>query len=783
MILILNSESDTALIIVIDMEIVLVLVLTTYIKSWKYTQFIMLTIFHMVIICGQIFIAAVALKHQNVFKMSSDTPIKKVHIVFMNHLDVGYYDGLDQDAGFAVQVLNRYQSEYFVRAINISRNLINLGYTERFLYTTHPWLVSLYLDCPDIKLMGVQLKCPNKTEQDDFRKAVVEGHIAWHAFTMNIQTDFLGANLFSFGLELGQKLDDMFGIHRTHATMSQRDIPGMTKALLPLLASHGVKAISVGVNPGTAPPDVPSPFVWKLRDTDKEGLLAFWVKGGYPLNPGPDPAHPRGLARDKCIIADGLEEILCFAFRTDNTGPPVEIEEILGYYEILRAEFPGAELVASTFDNYVKVLETVRSTLPIRSFEIGDTWIQGIVSDPKKYTMYRAFVRAWEQCRDAGKCLDADPRIQNMLRFLIKLPEHTWGAHDFLDHRNWTNAQLAAARKSSNFSETEDTWREQRQFLDFAFNALDDHPLKDLVKAEYGDLYAIQPDLSGYSAGQVGIDYECPGGVVLKFANDGSLSRLYDPVNQREWASPAWPLGQLTYDTYVEQDFTDMAKLYNYEAGVGYNKDGADKYAKPEKKRWDIGVLNLYKSVNSTVCDFWVKATTKDDQTRTKYGAPQAFYVRYTTNPATKGVDITLLMMGKVTTRLPESISFGFSPQNVDGSWSLSKMGQSIDPCNVVLNGSQYVHGRYIALFSFYDYDSTGLQLWTQDVPLVFIGTTDHIDSPFPVPLQPFECSSIRNISFNIYNNIWNTNYPTWYPFNPEDANFKAKFSINFVTK
>lgn len=72
--------------------------------------------------------------------------------------DVGYYDGLDKDAGFAVEVLNRYQSEYFVRAINVSRTLIRLGYSERFVYTTHPWLVSLYLDCPDIKLMGVQLK-------------------------------------------------------------------------------------------------------------------------------------------------------------------------------------------------------------------------------------------------------------------------------------------------------------------------------------------------------------------------------------------------------------------------------------------------------------------------------------------------------------------------------------------------------------------------------------------------------------------------------------------------
>ncbi|XP_059146377.1 uncharacterized protein LOC131933885 [Physella acuta] len=718
-------------------------------------------------------------KH-NVFQMSSNTPIKKVHVVFMNHLDVGYYDGLDEDAGFAVEVLNRYQSEYFVRAINTSRNLISLGYTERFVYTTHPWLVSLYLDCPKIQLLNVPLKCPNKTEQEDFKKAVREGHIAWHAFAMNIQTDNLGANLFSYGLDLSKQLDNMFQIHRTHATMSQRDIPGMTKALLPLLASRGVKAISVGVNPGTAPPDVPPVFLWKLRDSDQEGIMTFYVKGGYPLNPGPDPAHPRGLAKDKCIIVDGLEEVLCFAFRTDNTGPPVEIQEILGYYEILRAEFPGAELVASTFDNFVKVLETVKSTLPVRSFEIGDTWIQGVASDPKKTAMYRAFVRAWEGCRDTGKCLDADPRIQNMLRFLIKLPEHTWGAHDFLDHVNWTNAELAVARQSKVYKTAEDTWREQRQFLDFALNALADHPLKDLVLDEYKNMYAAQPDLAGYAEAQVGVDYTCASGVVIKFSADGSLSRLYDPINQREWASPASTIGHLIYDTYVEQDFIDMAKLYNYEAGVGYDKPNVTRYAKPEKKRWEITALNIYKNVNSTNCDFWVKVTTKDDQTRTKYGAPQVFFVQYSTNSATKGLDITLLMLGKVTTRLPESIAFGFTPQNLDGVWSLSKMGQSIDPCNVVLNGSQYVYGVDKGV-NLLNASGHGVEILTRDVPIVLLGTTDHTDSPFPVPLHPFKCSTIQTVSFNLYNNIWNTNYIYWYPYNKEDADFKARFSLNFV--
>lgn len=50
------------------------------------------------------------------------------------------------------------------------------------------------------------------------------------------------------------------------------------------------------------------------------------MSGGYPLNPGPYPAQPGGLSKDKCISAEGLSEVLCFAFRTDNTGPPETVQ-------------------------------------------------------------------------------------------------------------------------------------------------------------------------------------------------------------------------------------------------------------------------------------------------------------------------------------------------------------------------------------------------------------------------------------------------------------------------
>lgn len=52
--------------------------------------------------------------------------------------------------------------------------------------------------------------------------------------------------------------------------------------------------------------------------------LTFVITGGYPENPGPSPAKPYGLSRKDCATFPGFDHALCFAFRTDNSGPPMD---------------------------------------------------------------------------------------------------------------------------------------------------------------------------------------------------------------------------------------------------------------------------------------------------------------------------------------------------------------------------------------------------------------------------------------------------------------------------
>ena len=70
-----------------------------------------------------------------------------------------------------------------------------------------------------------------------------------------------------------------------------------------------------------------------------------------------------------------------------------------------------------------------------------------------------------------------------------------------------------------------------------------------------------------------------------------------------------------------------------------------------------------------------------------------------------------------------------------------------------------------------------GMQILSLDVPLALVVTESRPPSPFALPLKPIP-EEVTGMAFNIYNNIWNTNFIFYYPYNTEDRNFKARFTL-----
>jgi len=85
--------------------------------------------------------------------------------------------------------------------------------------------------------------------------------------------------------------------------------------------------------------------------------------------------------------------------------------------------------------------------------------------------------RARLECLNSGVCSESDYVIRNFSRLLIKIPEHTWGLPGVYDNGNWSNAQFNAARTGVNYYNCTLAWLEQRSYLEYALEALGDHPL------------------------------------------------------------------------------------------------------------------------------------------------------------------------------------------------------------------------------------------------------------------------------------------------------------------
>ena len=80
---------------------------------------------------------------------------------------------------------------------------------------------------------------------------------------------------------------------RRKTVLSQRDVPGISRAVLPVLAANGVRAVTVGVNGASTPPNVPRIYNWQ-DPVSGVTMLAMTHPGGYG-----------GIALEDAVIVPG----------------------------------------------------------------------------------------------------------------------------------------------------------------------------------------------------------------------------------------------------------------------------------------------------------------------------------------------------------------------------------------------------------------------------------------------------------------------------------------------
>lgn len=677
--------------------------------------------------------------------------IAKVHVVFKTHLDIGFTD-------MARAVVQHYLHRFIPSAIKAAEKANKNGEPPRFIWTVGSYLIDLALRELD----------PDSAKRLD--ESIRRGHISYHALPYTMHSELCSEKLFKTGLDISKRLDNRYGRRTIAAKMS--DVPGHTSGIISPLLDAGIRYLHIGINAVAKMPRVPALFMWE-NEAGRRLMVNYARSYG-------------GLTR-----IGGHDEVLYFMHTDDNAGPP-SIAAIDQCFERLKRDFPEAEVFASTLDAFAEGLLKLEDSLPVIKGDIGDTWIHGIGSDPKKTAMLRSLDRLaddWDRADAWHGRVVPDGRSLRLayLEQLLLICEHTWGLDTkkyLTDFVHWSRPDFEAARKADflrdewglgvgyddcfyfakreferlkpehlsweerRYSLFEASHQEQREYIQQALNLLPG----DLRAPADRVLDINPPGVIGQDEPEATKTALCDYTLCL---SDGKISVSRGQEALLDLRLPLYQeVGLSSFDRLCGHYLTDMERNKVW-ALPDNTKPGAEHSDAPYKSRLHWPALD--RTALHQGC--WQLEGHFDEPVTQTTGCPKGFRLLF--SPEQGGLLVTLSLHSKAASRKPEALYLPVELKN-HSELRLHKIGESIDPAACVPGSNRRTHG---VLGLSCRQGGEQLNLTPMDTPLVCLYGPDLLD---------FDGESENgNLYFNLYNNLWGTNFKMWY-----DEDLLCRFMI-----
>jgi hypothetical protein len=465
--------------------------------------------------------------------------------------------------------------------------------------------------------------------------------------------------------------------------------------------------------------------------------------------------------------------------------------------------------------------------LPVVTSEAGDSWVWGVASDPLKTAQGRAVQRARAWCAYSCDCDHFSYEYLNFTRLLLKVGEHTDGGDvkmfleayvsNSSDYYQWSNEQFARVRHSKASKNMAASWVEQRQWgIEAPLAALPkSHPLYRTARDYLAELHPSVPSTRGFTAHSLTngpVRFATPDGR-LTFAlcpHHGYILNLTDHSFGATWSSGEHPLAALVYQTFTEGDFGAFRDRYGMcatkectWAAMDFGKAGLDAAAHPVHQ--DLvrptvkGIWSYLGADEGGALEILIELVF-DKTNVQQYGAPETAWVSLVLPPgdtvsahsASSGaqpgreplgatIDITVTLLNKTSTKMPEAMWLTFDPirpwhqqqqkkENVashtdaaEPGWMLTKLNSLVQASDVVLNGSQSLHGLWADAILGSGDSAPGVPSFAQqlrvsslDVALVHVAPPKAL-SPFPALDPAVHDVATDSISFGLFNNMSKT--------------------------
>jgi hypothetical protein len=651
---------------------------------------------------------------------SAQPAVKRVLVVFMCHLDIGFTDT-------QANVMRQYFDVFYPQAIATAEAMQAAG-GDRFVWTTFPWLLYEYLEQA------------GAADRKRMERAIRTGYITYHAMPFNWQTEMLDRSMIAGCLGFAATLDRRFG----HKTIGGKmtDVPGHSRGLIAPLAAAGVTLLDIGVNPASTPPDVPEVFRW--QNPDGASIAMLYHRSDYG-----------GVIRvPNSNLAVAVE------MRSDNSGPQ-SAQEIAAIYKKLRAQFPDAAVRASDFNEIATALAPLHAGLPVVTAEIGDTWIYGVASDPPKIARYREMARLRQEW--LGEKLFAsggDTDIQ-LLRRLPLAVEHTWGTDTkrYIDHDHYPPTRLAKYLDTPGYRTMERSWQEKRDDIDQGMANLP-VPFRNAAQKRLQALQPKVPEHAGMQPLAPNQIVHTPHFEIALDAKTGAVQHLLKRGTGKVWATAEQPLALFSYQTLTQADYTAFLAAYvrvkTWWAPQDFGKPNIDRFP-AESRIWNASIKNQWIERGGAQ-DRIVAELAIEDEAAQKGGLvawPQSIWMEMILPYDRPVIEITLSTFGKVANRMPEAMWFSFTPKITEqAKWTLIKVDQPVSPLDVVRGGGRRMHavtGRFTCRDGVEQ-----LAFETLDAPTIAFAPQSPLNFSEELP------DVSKGVHVGLYNNAWGTNYPQW---------------------
>lgn len=671
--------------------------------------------------------------------------MKKVTVVSKTHLDLGFTD-------FAKTVYDTYLNTYIPNAVALAEEM-NTCEKKKFVWTTGSWILKEALE------HGTQ------AQQEALKQALIRGDIVPHALPFTTHTELLDADTAEYGLSIVDLLDEIRGKKTVAAKMT--DVPGHTKALVPLLQKHGIKLLHIGVNGSSALAEVPPCFLWKCGDSEVVVIYSGDYGGAF-----------------QC---DLIEEILYFDHTLDNRGTP-SAEKIEAKLKAIGEKYPGYAVEAGTMDSIANLLWEQRDKLPVVTDELGDTWIHGSAADPYKSAALRELMSLKKQWLADGSMQRDSREYTDFTDALLCIAEHTCGMDMkkyFADYENYLKADFQKARKADkvkirhpfrgnmqniftltararggykqgSYSTAEKSWAEQREYIDKAVNALS-YAHKKQAKDALARLIPKHPishsdDFQLTTPVDVGnwhLEFNEYGGIGLLTENGKTVLRQNaQPILEyRSFGKRDYDFWHKNYSRNIKQNVTwvygDFGRPLLQYADKKYPQ-GYFAYTPAQ-----AGLLYADDRKIEICADFKC-----DKQLCEALGAPRRIQIVYTLTE--NGLSFTISWFGKDASRLTEALYLHLFPAN--SRITLSKLDGKIDPYRVVSQAGRKLHA--VEYFTMQNGEKT-YQFVNRHSPVLSLGRGKILEFD-----NQYENVERNGISYVLHNNVWGTNFPLWYEDN-----------------